>query len=342
LIGNNPFLRNKIYNPNSATTEVDVITTILDSEDPISSNYGTVFIEQFNSGSEFIGTVSIIGSEDTEEDEVDNEDDGDIVIIEEPSLPTVITTIVTNLLTLPVGNTADSGGEVTSDGGSPVTQRGVCWSTSPSPTIANSFTLNGTGLGVFTSQLTGLVLGQTYYVRAYAINSAGTAYGNQQTVVVPLHYIGESFGGGFIYYINPDGLTGYICAENDLGSLAPFAPSTVPPTSLITCNNYDITLDGYSTSTNFGSGLSNSNDLVDFYSFNDCNPSGVAVTLAKAYTDGIHNDWFLPSRDDLSTMYDNLNNVPLVGALDTYFNFTISGGFTDFYYASSSQNNANS
>jgi hypothetical protein len=342
LIGNNPFIRNKNPNPNSATTSVDVITTVLGSEDPLISNYDTVYMEQFSSGSEFIGTISIIGSDDTEQDEVGDDDDGDIIVIEEPSLPIVITTVVSNLQTLPVGNTADSGGEVSNDGGSPVIQRGVCWSTNPSPTTSDSNTLNGTGIGVFNSQLTGLVLGQTYYVRAYAINSAGTAYGNQVTIFVPLHYIGEKFGGGFIYYLNQDGLTGYICAENDLGSLAPFAPSTTPPTSLVTCDNYDITLDGYSTSTNFGSGQSNSTNLIDFYSINDCNPSGVAVTLTENYSVGGYSDWFLPSRDDLSTMYTNLNNVPLVGALDSYFNFGVSGGFTDTYYVSSSQNNANS
>jgi uncharacterized protein (TIGR02145 family) len=87
------------------------------------------------------------------------------------------------ITTLPIGNTtsssASSGGSISATGGSSVTQRGVCWSTSQNPTTANSSTNNGNGTGSFTSNLTGLTANTTYYVRAYAINSAGTAYGNQ-------------------------------------------------------------------------------------------------------------------------------------------------------------------
>ena len=75
--------------------------------------------------------------------------------------------------------TANTGGNVTSDGGSSITARGVCWSTSADPTIANSKTTNGTGTGIFTSSITGLNQGTTYYVRAYATNGVGTAYGEQ-------------------------------------------------------------------------------------------------------------------------------------------------------------------
>ena len=64
-----------------------------------------------------------------------------------------------------------------SDGGSPVTQRGVCWNTTGNPTLEDSNTINGTGTGAFTSNISGLSLGTTYFVKAYAINSSGTAYG---------------------------------------------------------------------------------------------------------------------------------------------------------------------
>jgi uncharacterized protein (TIGR02145 family) len=77
--------------------------------------------------------------------------------------------------------TAKSGGNISDDGGGPVTARGICWNTSEGPTIANNFTTDGEGTGEFTSNLTGLQQGTTYYVRAYATNKAGTAYGNQQT-----------------------------------------------------------------------------------------------------------------------------------------------------------------
>ena len=91
-------------------------------------------------------------------------------------LPTVSTTSISSI----ASTTASSGGSVTSDGGFTVTARGVCWSTSTAPTIALSTkTSNGTGTGTFTSNLTGLSVSTKYYVRAYATNSAGTAYGNE-------------------------------------------------------------------------------------------------------------------------------------------------------------------
>jgi len=93
-----------------------------------------------------------------------------------PALPTVTTATVTNINP----PTATGGGNVTTDGGSAVTERGVCWSTTALPTIADSHTHDGTGTGTFTSTLTGIDY-FNYYARAYATNSGGTVYGNQVT-----------------------------------------------------------------------------------------------------------------------------------------------------------------
>ncbi|MBO7586934.1 MAG: fibrobacter succinogenes major paralogous domain-containing protein, partial [Bacteroidales bacterium] len=76
--------------------------------------------------------------------------------------------------------TATCVGNVTYDGNAAVTTRGVCWSTSQSPTVADAHTTDGTGTGTFTSSITGLTPNTTYYVRAYATNSAGTVYGEQK------------------------------------------------------------------------------------------------------------------------------------------------------------------
>jgi len=77
--------------------------------------------------------------------------------------------------------TAVSGGNITDNGGATITARGICWATTPSPTINDNFTSNGTGTGSFTSHLTGLTPNTRYYVRAYATNVVGTAYGNEVT-----------------------------------------------------------------------------------------------------------------------------------------------------------------
>ncbi len=94
------------------------------------------------------------------------------------SAPTVITHSISNI----TETSALCGGNVTDNGGMTVTSRGVCWSTSQNPTINDSHTLDGSGLGTFTSDITGLSPNTTYYVRAYATNSAGTGYGTQKSL----------------------------------------------------------------------------------------------------------------------------------------------------------------
>jgi uncharacterized protein (TIGR02145 family) len=93
------------------------------------------------------------------------------------TLATLTTTAITSI----TSTTAVSGGNITADGGGTITSRGVCWNTDSNPTTANNITTDGTGSGSFTSNLIGLNAATSYYVRAYATNSAGTAYGNQQS-----------------------------------------------------------------------------------------------------------------------------------------------------------------
>jgi hypothetical protein len=83
---------------------------------------------------------------------------------------------------------ATSGGSVLSDGNSTVTARGVCWNTTGTPTIGDSKTTNGTGAGGYTSSITGLTLGTTYYVRAYATNEFGTSYGSEQNFTASINF----------------------------------------------------------------------------------------------------------------------------------------------------------
>lgn len=92
-------------------------------------------------------------------------------------LPTVVTAMVVN-----VGSTtAESGGDVTDNGGATITARGVCWSQQVNPTIDGPKTADGSGLGSFVSNISGLTPNTTYYLRAYATNISGTAYGSEKT-----------------------------------------------------------------------------------------------------------------------------------------------------------------
>lgn len=93
--------------------------------------------------------------------------------------PVVTTADVTEV----TGTTATSGGNVTDDGGVDVTARGVVWGEASGPTVESNVgkTEDGTGTGAFTSSITGLSAGTTYYLKAYAANSQGTAYGEEKS-----------------------------------------------------------------------------------------------------------------------------------------------------------------
>ena len=99
--------------------------------------------------------------------------------------------INTTAISANAGTSATCGGNITGDGGSPIIARGVCWDTLSRPTTSNNFTSDGSGIGLYSSSITGLSNGVTYYVRSYAINAKGTAYGNQVSFVA-----GNSVGGG--------------------------------------------------------------------------------------------------------------------------------------------------
>ncbi len=86
--------------------------------------------------------------------------------------------VSTNDVTEVTSSSAISGGLISSDGGSIVIERGVCWSTNQSPTIMDTKTTDGQGAGSFISSITGLTVNSTYYLRAYATNKNGTGYGS--------------------------------------------------------------------------------------------------------------------------------------------------------------------
>ena len=113
-----------------------------------------------------------------------NEDDDN-----NTGIPVLSTTAVTDITQA----TATCGGNITSDGGATVTARGVCWSTNQTPTISDNKTTDGTGVGNFVSSISGLTANTTYYVRAYATNSNGTAYGSAMSFTTQEGSSGSTF-----------------------------------------------------------------------------------------------------------------------------------------------------
>ena len=105
--------------------------------------------------------------------------------------PVVTTASITDI----TYNSATSGGNVTDEGGTPVTARGVCWSSFGTPTITDDCTTNGIGFGSFVSYMTNLESGVTYYIRAYATNNIDTGYGEVETFETIGYCINAGFGG---------------------------------------------------------------------------------------------------------------------------------------------------
>jgi uncharacterized protein (TIGR02145 family) len=194
------------------------------------------------------------------------------------------------ITTLPVtvlsATSAYGGGTISANGGSQVTQRGVCWSTSSNPTLANNFTIDGSGNGSFGSNILPLQPATTYYVRAYAVNAEGTAYGNEQIFTTQ-----NASGAGVLPTVSTnnvvytDGLTatcgGNITADGGLVVTARgvcWAIGTTP-----TINN-NITVNGNgggsfsSTLTNLLPGTSY---FVRAYATND---AGTAYGIAYSFT----------------------------------------------------------
>jgi hypothetical protein len=196
------------------------------------------------------------------------------------ALPTVTTSTYTDVK----GNSAKAGGSITNEGGSSITTQGLCWSTSPSPTIANSFSYG------FSLPLTGLLSNTVYYLKAYATNSAGTGYGNQISFNSG-YLMGSTQGGGLLFYNDGFG-HGLVSASSDQSTAAQWG-----------CEG---TLVGTSTAIN--TGAANTNTIVIA-----CTTAGIAAKLCNDLVLNTYSDWYLPSKDELYLMYLNLHYQGLGG-----------------------------
>ncbi len=215
--------------------------------------------------------------------------------------------VFSEVVTGPVTNigfmSARCEGDVTDDGGDRDIIRGFCWSTSPSPTIADSKVYSGTGEGVFTESVTNLTPATIYYVRAFAENGAGVSYGVQTsftTLITPI--IGESYLGGVLAYVYQSGDPGYVEGEFH-GLIA--APSDQSTGATWGCSGTTVG----STSNALGAGLANTNAIVAA-----CSTAGIAARLCYDLELNGYDDWFLPSLHEILKLYQNRDAI---GGFDT-------------------------
>ena len=215
------------------------------------------------------------------------------IVVFGPETSFTTTSIQTAAMGAVTATTAISGGTIASNV-TTVSARGVCWNTSPSPTIANSHTSDGTSNGTFVSNVTGLTSGMPYFIRAYYTDgSSNTFYGEEYSFTTGTpKVVGDALAGGIIIYVDPTGQHGIVGALVDQGSGVPWG----------TC----------ATSLNIGiaqgggaiyAGLNNTNVIIA-----NCG-AGTAAQLCAAYTAGGTNlpgitNWYLPSHDELQKLCD--------------------------------------
>lgn len=187
---------------------------------------------------------------------------------------------------------ATIGAKITSNGGDPITERGVCYDTVPNPTISSTKTkYDSTSADSFSIRIVQLKPNKKYYARAYATNSKGTGYGEEVTFTTQTVNVGDAFEGGIVVLVDVTGRHGLIAARQG--------------------SNYDtiwgckgVSVPG--TKTEIGSGMANTKAIMKV-----CSTDGIASRWADQLSKDGFSDWYLPSKDELTEMYKQKNAVIL-------------------------------
>lgn len=224
-----------------------------------------------------------------------------------PKLPSLLTLQLTNITAYGVS----SGGSLMETGGAEIIARGICYGKNTNPTLADSVQLAPNGGNIFYNALSNLDTNTTYYVRAFATNSVGTAYGNQFTfktlsVVSDTSLkIGMSYQGGVIAYLFKEGDPGYN-SQIRHGIIAQTSDLHV---AAKTNFKWNIFLDSftYANQISIGGALANTLQIIAKQPVDSA--ADYAARLCNLDSTGGFKDWFLPTRNELQLMFVGKNKI---------------------------------
>lgn len=202
-------------------------------------------------------------------------------------------------------------GEILYNGGGSVTSKGICFSTSPNATVQNNVLYSSGITDTFSIAINGLNPETTYYIRAFAYNETELVYSSEKTITTPyqLFGIGYTYQGGIIFYIDDSGTHGLLAAPTDQSTNTGWGCA-------------GITLSG-ANSTLPGGGVQNTLDIIG-----GCPSADIAAYYCNNLSLSGYTDWYLPSKEELQFMYQNLHA-------------TGKGNFSNLSYWSSTQTDAN-
>ena len=179
-------------------------------------------------------------------------------------------------------NSAVYGGNIVTDNGCTITQKGICWAVSPNPTTTDFKIISGATTAAFTATMTGLYPNLTYHVRTFATNVNGTGYGADQsftTSTTSAPVVGNFYGGGYVFYVDTSGSHGLIIAPTDQPAV-PFG-----------CQG---TLLG-DTAKIIGSGQANTALILA-----NCHSTATSAYVCDTLNLNGYSDWFLPSYGEIA------------------------------------------
>jgi len=175
---------------------------------------------------------------------------------------------------------------------SPIITQGLCWGTSPNPTFDSSQReINTSKANSFKFLINGLLPATVYYFRGFASNRNGTVYGNQisfRTPAISPYSLGQFYAGGLIFYIDSTGNHGLVADTTDIDDSIKWHIGS----------NDTLVASG----TAVGTGAINTEKIVEHYN----KDSASAAWICNNYKQGGYTDWFLPSKDELNLMRQNL------------------------------------